>query len=84
MLRWGDAALRLLLRQADGAAADAVVLVDDVVYQAPAGELDLRGLQPGPHRVLASLRDEVGGGKELRLVLESGETRNRTVLLGSE
>ncbi len=83
-LRWGTAALRLTLLQDARIPADPLVLVDGEVYDAPGGVLHLRGLEPGPHRVVAAIRDEVGGGRELRLVLKEGETRERTVTLGEE
>ena len=35
-------------------------------------------------RVIAAIRDEIRGGRELRLVLKDGETRERTVTLGEE
>jgi hypothetical protein len=83
-MRWGSGALKLKLRTPDGEAADALVLVDGEVYEAPEGDLEIAGLEPGPHRVVAALRDEVEGGRELRIVLADGEIRERAVVLGEE
>jgi hypothetical protein len=83
-LRWGTAAIRLTILQDAPIPTDPLVMVDGEVYDAPEGVLHLRGLEPGPHRVVAAIRDRVGGGRELRIVLKEGETRERTVTLGEE
>ena len=83
-LRWGSATLRLTILQDAQIPTDPLVLVDGEVYEAPEGVLHLRGLEPGPHSVVAAIRDRVGGGRELRIVLRDGETRERTVTLGEE
>jgi hypothetical protein len=83
-LRWGTAALRLVLTTRDGGPADALVLVAGEVYAAPGGVLELKGLDPGPCAVVATLRDEEEGGRELRLLLEKGKTRERAITLGAE
>jgi hypothetical protein len=83
-LRWGSAAIRLTIRQDARIPTDPLVMVDGEVYEAPGGILELRGLEPGPHRIVVAPRDEVEGGREIRLVLKDGETRERTVTLGEE
>jgi hypothetical protein len=83
-LRWGSAALKLAIRQPGEEPPDPLVLVDGEFYEAEGGVLELRGLEPGPHRVIVAIRDEVKGGRELRIVLADGETREKTVVLGEE
>ena len=84
LLRYGGASLDLVLVDGDGKPADALVSVADAIHPAPEGRLRLRGLDPGPLRLIAAFRDEVGGGREVRLVLAEGETRTRTVTLGGD
>jgi hypothetical protein len=55
--------------------------VDGEIHAAPAGVLDLGGLEPGPHRLLVARRDAAGGGLEIRCVLAADAPVRRIVRL---
>ena len=61
--------------------ADVLAMVDGEIYDVPNGRLDLRGFDPGPHRILVNLRDRDDGGREIQFTLRPGETFQRTVTL---
>ena len=81
VLRWGSCAISLRVDVEGNAAPYALALVDGEIYEVPEGQLDLRGFDPGPHRILVNLRDRVGDGRELRFTLGPGETFQRKVTL---
>jgi hypothetical protein len=81
VLRWGSCATSLRVDAEGNATADALALIDSEIYEVAEGQLDLRGLDPGPHRILVSLRDRVGDGREIRFTLGPGETFQRNVTL---
>ena len=80
-VRRGPCVLELTLVGKDGDPIDALVSVDGEIHAAPEGRLLLRGLDPGPRLVRALLHDEVGGGRELTVVLAEGPPSRRTIRL---
>jgi hypothetical protein len=82
---WGDAAMTFRVVDDGGDNVQVTVLVDGVVV--PQRDPDdwsivrVLGLEPGPHTILLLPRDDVFLAKELRVVLQPGETRRKRVRL---
>jgi hypothetical protein len=80
-LRWGTATLRLRVPALEEAEADGLLLLPEAIYVVPGGRLELRGLHPGPLRLVVARQDEVGRARESSILLAPGEVRELTVEL---
>jgi len=84
VLRRGNANVHLTIRDAAGQPVDALALVDGEVYAAPTGDLAIDGFATGRVRLVVARRDHAGRGVEFELVLTSGSTVERSVVLSDE